>query len=99
VKTGLAGALGLALAGSCAMAAGPRPREHAALRQEVEQGRLMPLAAIRRRIDVQMHGSDYLGAEYFSEERVYRLKYLKGGQVIWIDVDARTGRIVGRARP
>jgi hypothetical protein len=27
---------------------------------------------------------------------IYRLKYMRGSEVIWIDVDARTGRIVAR---
>ena len=27
---------------------------------------------------------------------VYRLKYMRGADVIWIDVDAQTGRIVAR---
>jgi hypothetical protein len=31
------------------------------------------------------------------EARVYRLKFMRGGSVFWVDVDGRTGAIVGRS--
>jgi len=39
-------------------------------------------------------GADFIGAEF--DGRVYRLKYMRGADVIWIDVDAQTGRILAR---
>ena len=30
--------------------------------------------------------------------RAYRLKFIKDGRVTYVDVDARTGRIIGRSR-
>ncbi|PSJ43019.1 hypothetical protein [Allosphingosinicella deserti] len=95
----LAAASASVLAAIAPAEAGPRGREQDVLREEVERGHILPLSEIRQRVDSQMRGADYLGAEYFGEERIYRLKYLKAGHVLWIDVDARTGRILGRARP
>ena len=43
---------------------------------------------------MRMPGAEFIGAEF--DGRVYRLKFMRGADVIWIDVDARTGRIVGR---
>lgn len=57
----------------------------------------MPLRAIEARILPRMQGADYLGPELdFGSER-YRLKFMRGGQVIWIDVDARTGQVLGKS--
>jgi len=38
-----------------------------------------------------------LGPELIGGDR-YRLKFIREGQVIWIDVDARTGRVEGRSK-
>jgi hypothetical protein len=43
-----------------------------------------------------MGGADYLGPEFDGD--TYRLKFLNDkGKVIWVDVDARNGRILGRS--
>ena len=43
-----------------------------------------------------MGGADYLGPEFNGDR--YRLKFLdRKGKVIWVDVDAATGRIIGRS--
>jgi uncharacterized membrane protein YkoI len=41
-----------------------------------------------------MKGMEYLGPEYDPEARVYRLKFIDNGRVIFVDVDARTGAIL-----
>jgi hypothetical protein len=61
------------------------------------QGRAMPLPKIERRVMPFMGGADYLGPEFNGDR--YRLKFVKEGRVIWVDVDAATGRILGRSRP
>ena len=61
------------------------------------QGRAMPLPKIERRVMPFMGGADYLGPEFNGER--YRLKFVKEGRVICVDVDAATGRILGRSRP
>jgi hypothetical protein len=76
-------------------AAAERPRDQDRAFQAIREGRSMPLPMIERRVLPFMDGADYLGPEF--DGRTYRLKFMRGGRVIWIDVDAATGRIVGRS--
>ena len=55
----------------------------------------MPLPQIERRVMPFMGGADYLGPEFNGD--TYRLKFMRDGRVIWVDVDAATGRIIGRS--
>ena len=59
----------------------------------MQQGQILSLPEIRARIHVP--NAEYIGAEMLGPT-VYRLKYMRGANVIWIDVDAATGRIVAR---
>ena len=70
----------------------------ASARQEMQAGREMAPREIERRIIPQMRGSDYLGFEYDERASAYRLKFLKDGQFTWVDVDARTGRVMRVSR-
>jgi uncharacterized membrane protein YkoI len=72
--------------------------DQATARQDMQAGRTMSSREIERRILPQMRGSDYLGFEYDSGASAYRLKFLKEGHVIWVDVDARTARILRVSR-
>ena len=67
-------------------------REQDRAYRAAQQGEILPLPVIRSRIRVP--GAQFIGAEF--DGRIYRLKYMRGAEVIWIDVDARTGRIIGR---
>jgi len=62
-------------------------------------GSLKPLRSIENGVVPRMkaRGADYIGAEYDPEMGTYRLKFMRDGSVIWIDVDGRTGAILGRA--
>ena len=88
-------ALGAGLLATPALADPPRDADRAF--DAKRQGRAMPLPKIERRVMPFMGGADYLGPEFNGER--YRLKFVKEGRVIWVDVDAATGRIVGRSRP
>ena len=68
--------------------------DQASAREQAEAGRNLPLREIERRIIPQMKGNEYLGPEYDGEAAAYRLKFIRDGQVIWVDVDARTARIL-----
>jgi uncharacterized membrane protein YkoI len=72
--------------------------EQATAREQMQAGREMAPREIERRIIPQMRGSDYLGFEYDAGASAYRLKFLKDGQVTWVDVDARTGRVMRVSR-
>jgi len=69
-----------------------RLREQDNAYRATQQGRIRPLPEIRARINVP--GAEFIGVEF--DGRIYRLKYMRGGEVIWIDVDAQTGQIVRR---
>ncbi len=72
-----------------------RPRDQDRAFRNTREGRSMPLPMIERRVRPQMGGADYLGPELKGE--TYRLKYMQDGRVIWVDVDAATGRILRRS--
>jgi len=86
-------ALGAGLITSPALA-GPRGDADRAF-EATREGRSMPLPKIERRVMPFMGGADYLGPEF--NGRTYRLKFMKEGRVIWVDVDAATGRIIGKS--
>lgn len=85
----------VAAAVTAAPATAERPRDQDRAFQATREGRSMPLPMIERRVLPGMGDADYLGPEF--DGRTYRLKFMRGGRVIWIDVDAATGRVVGRS--
>ena len=60
-------------------------------------GQIMPLHAIESRIVPRMPGCDYLGPDFDPSSGVYRLKFMRGRSVIYVDVDGHNGQIVGRS--
>ena len=90
----LLAAAGLTLSATPADARGglQSMREQDAAYRAAQQGRILPLPMIRARIHIP--GAQFIGAEF--DGRVYRLKYMRGAEVIWIDIEARSGRVVGR---
>lgn len=90
----LAAALGAAA--SAPADARPRDKEQDQVFRGLQEGRMMPLRVIEARIVPRMRGFTYLGPELVGGGR-YRLKFMRGPQVVWIDVDASTGEIVGKS--
>ncbi|WP_298465429.1 PepSY domain-containing protein [uncultured Erythrobacter sp.] len=100
---GILAALSLAmLAGVPASAAGfgqdQGRSDQGEARKEMRAGNQLSLREIERRVLPKMRGSEYLGPAYDSTARAYRLKFIKDGRVTYVDVDARTGRIINRSR-
>jgi uncharacterized membrane protein YkoI len=60
-------------------------------------GRLLPLPEIERRVVPTMPGAQYLGVDFDSDAAVYTLKFLRDGNVIWVEVDGQTGQVIGRS--
>ena len=56
---------------------------------------MLSLREIEDRVLPRMREATYLGPEYAGG--VYRLKFMRGSSVIWVDVDARTGDVLGRS--
>lgn len=67
-------------------------------RREMRAGNQLSLREIERRVLPSMRGSEYLGPSYDSTARAYRLKFIRDGRVMYVDVDARTGRVISRTR-
>ena len=68
-------------------------------RKEMRAGNVLTLREIERIVvpQIEHRGSiQYLTPEFDEVARAYRLKFIDNarGQVIWVDVDGRTGRII-----
>jgi hypothetical protein len=74
---------------------GQRPRDQDRAFRNTREGRSMPLPMIKQRVEPHMGGASYIGPEIKGE--TYRLKYMQDGRVIWVDVDAATGRILRKS--
>lgn len=61
----------------------------------VREGEILPLRVIRQR--VRIPGAELIGADLIADGTRYRLRFMRGSNVLWVDVDARTGRVLGRA--
>ena len=75
----------------------PRDREQEAAFRATRDGSFIPLRQIEAHIVPQMRGFSYLGPELDPQAGRYRLKFMRGPQVVWIDIDARTGQVIGRS--
>lgn len=96
---GMVTAFALAAIAAPAVAAQDQLRgDQGEARREAMAGTQLSLREIERRILPQMQGSEYLGPAYDSTARAYRLKFIHDGRVTYLDVDARTGRVIGRSR-
>ena len=90
----LAAGIAAGLGSSPALADPPSDTDRAF--EAAREGRSMPLPQLERRVMPFMGGADYLGPEL--NGGTYRLKFVQDGKVIWVDVDARTGRILRKSR-
>lgn len=69
------------------------------VRKEMRAGNVLALREIERMVVPQFERGgtvQYLTPEFDEVARAYRLKFIDNarGQVIWVDVDGRTGRIL-----
>ena len=100
MKTLIASALSAALlvGGVAAPAAAQSRSDQGEARKEMRAGNVLSLREIERRVLPTMRGAEYLGPAYDSTAMAYRLKFIRDGRVMFVDVDARTGRILRRSR-
>lgn len=73
-----------------------RPRDQDDVLNARRAGQVLPLNQIEARVVPHMAGADYLGPEFDPSSGVYRLKFMRGGTVLWVDVDGRTGQVISR---
>ena len=88
-------ALAMRPADQAQLAWNDRPRDQDRAFRATKEGRSMPLPQIERRVLPRMGGADYLGPEL--RGRNLRMKFMDNGKVIWVDVDPKTGRILGKS--
>lgn len=65
--------------------------------QAAQSGELKPFREIAAAARREAGGAPLIGTDYDSEASVYRLKFMRDGAVFWLDVDGRSGQIVGRS--
>ena len=68
------------------------------VRKELRAGNVRSLREIEQRVLPTMPGAQYLGPEYDPAALAYRLKFLRDGRVIFVDVDARSGQVLRQSR-
>lgn len=92
-------ALGALIAPANAAAAQDQSRsDQGEARKEMKAGNIKTISEIERLVLPQMRGAEYLGFAYDATARAYRLKFIKDGRVINVDVDGASGRIISRSR-
>ena len=97
IRTALAMAAIMLTPVSAADARPPHDREQDEAFRGTREGRFIPLRTIEARIVPQMRGFHYLGVELDPRAARYRLKFMRGPKVVWIDVDAHSGQIIGKS--
>ncbi|AKM10633.1 PepSY domain-containing protein [Croceicoccus naphthovorans] len=92
-------ALSLLGTGAPAIAGNGKRDGQGEARRELRAGNVQTLRQIENRVLPQMkqRDYDYLGPDEFVSN-TYRLKFIKDGRVVFVDVDARTGRIINTMR-
>jgi len=95
-KSFVAALLLAAFLGSPVEAQKGRRGEQDAAFQATREGAVHSLRSIENDIvpEMKARGADYIGAEFDEENLYYRLKFMKGSKVIWLDVNGRNGAII-----
>ncbi|WBH17211.1 hypothetical protein LLW23_03595 [Sphingomonas radiodurans] len=75
---------------------GEQQRDGIAAWRALREGRILPIKEIERRIIPTMKDAQYIGFDFEMPSAIYTLKFLRDGTVIWVDVDGRSGQVVGR---
>lgn len=92
----------LLLALAVTTAAGPAVAEpggeQGQVRKEMRAGNVRPLREIEQRVLPSMPGMQYLGPEYDPAAMAYRLKFIREGRVVFVDIDARSGEVIRQSR-
>lgn len=79
-------------------AAAQQPRSDQGMaRKDAEAGNILKSREIEARILPMMGDAEYLGFAYDSTAMAYRLKFIRDGRVLFVDVDARSGRIIKKS--
>ena len=91
-------ALGVAVIAPQLALASDRRSEQNEARAQMMAGKVKSIRSIEDRILPRMGDSEYIGPEFDPGAQVYRLKFIRDGRVIFVDVDGRTGAILRQSR-
>ena len=72
--------------------------EQGQVRKDMRLGNVRSLREIEERVLPTMPGMLYLGPEYDPAAMAYRLKFIRDGRVVFVDVDARSGTVLDQKR-
>ena len=86
----------LAIAMPLTASAAPRRDAQGEVRKDMREGKVSSLRDIERRVLPSMPGMQYLGPEYDPAAMAYRLKFIRDGRVVFVDVDARSGQVLNQ---
>ena len=93
----------LLLASVALFADGPAHGEPGQRRSDQERaydarrkGEVLSPRLIEGRVIPTMKGYEYLGFDLDFGTSVYTLKFMRNGVVVWVDVDGRSGQVIGR---
>jgi hypothetical protein len=88
--------LASALAPAVAQAPDQRRSDQERAYDARRKGVVLSPRAIEARVIPTMKGYEYLGFDLDFSTSVYTLKFMRDGVVVWVDVDGRSGQIIGR---
>jgi uncharacterized membrane protein YkoI len=91
-------ALGLTAVAPPLVSAKDRRGEQNEARAQMMAGKVKSIRSIESQILPRMAGSEYIGPEFDPNALVYRLKFIREGRVVFVDVDGRTGAILRQTR-
>ena len=91
-------ALGLPLLAPPIATAMDRRSEQNEARSQMMAGKVKSIRSIEDRVLPRMSDSEYIGPEFDPDAQVYRLKFIRDGRVIFVDVDGRSGAILRQSR-
>ena len=74
--------------------AAPRRDAQVEARKDMREGNVRSLRDIERRVLPTKPDMQYLGPEYDPAAMAYRLKFIRNGRVVFVDVDARSGQVL-----
>lgn len=74
-----------------------RRSEQGEARKEMEAGHILKSREIEARVLPRMSDAEYLGFAYDSTAMAYRLKFIREGRVLFVDVDAKTGKLLRKS--
>ncbi|MEH6715663.1 PepSY domain-containing protein [Parasphingorhabdus flavimaris] len=91
-------ALGVAAVAPQTASSKDRRGEQNEARAQMMAGKVKSIRSIENQILPRMAGSEYIGPEFDPNALVYRLKFIRDGRVLFVDVDGRTGAILRQTR-